>query len=668
MRLGPCLFALTLSLAAATARAEGPVPSLDLRGFHPPVDPAGFLYIEPTKTPGGGQWNFGAYASYALSPVVLRGPGDHELAKVVSHQVSLDYYGNIGIGQTWAVGVDIPTVVYQTGDDVRGLLPGSDTLPHAAIGGIAIDVKKTFVSTADLGGFGLAGLGTLYVPTDSRSYVSDNTVRGELRALAELDLLAIAVRATAGFRMRGEDETLVRDGTSKYRFGHDIPWGAGVTFRPQTIGLDREGHWRWTAEVHGAIATTPSFAAAPQSPSAFGLSARYTAGNVSGLFGAEVPLDGAVGNPLVRPVIGLGWAPRFEDADGDGIEDDKDQCPELAEDKDGFEDQDGCPDFDNDDDGVPDESDTCPKEKEDTDGFQDEDGCPDPDNDGDGVLDAQDACPNEPGPKDSPRPGCKDPDPDKDGILGDADKCPTEAEDKDGFQDQDGCPDPDNDGDGVPDASDACPLEVGEPSADPAANGCIVLDHDGDTFDDTADKCPKEPEDFDGVEDDDGCPDAKEGKPLVAVTEVKGERVLGLRVPVRIVKDDVAPASLPTLRALGQLLNQHPDWIVAVGARATGRSAEAEQVALNHSFAVVLTLRWLTHRDGAAESVAWGAVRDLPGAAASGLGILLLVPHEAAAPHEVAAPHAREPDRTPRAPKNGAPPADAAPAGAQGGK
>ena len=97
MRLGPPLLACSLSLTAAAAHADGPVPSLDLRGFHPPVDPAGFLYVEPTRTPGAEEWNFGAYASYALSPVVLRGSGDRVLGKVVSHQVSLDYYGNVGL-------------------------------------------------------------------------------------------------------------------------------------------------------------------------------------------------------------------------------------------------------------------------------------------------------------------------------------------------------------------------------------------------------------------------------------------------------------------------------------------------------------------------------------------------------------------------------------------
>jgi outer membrane protein OmpA-like peptidoglycan-associated protein len=73
-----------------------------------------------------------------------------------------------------------------------------------------------------------------------------------------------------------------------------------------------------------------------------------------------------------------------------------DKCPEEAEDKDGFQDEDGCPDPDNDGDGVPDQFDQCPDEPEDQDGFEDDDGCPDPDNDKDGVPDKDDYCPNEP--------------------------------------------------------------------------------------------------------------------------------------------------------------------------------------------------------------------------------------------------------------------------------
>jgi outer membrane protein OmpA-like peptidoglycan-associated protein len=143
-------------------------------------------------------------------------------------------------------------------------------------------------------------------------------------------------------------------------------------------------------------------------------------------------------------MIGISVAPFGpRDSDGDGIIDEFDACPDKAEDIDGFEDFDGCPEYDNDFDGIPDVEDTCPIGAEDYDGFADSDGCPDPDNDLDGILDINDACPDE-------------------------------AEDKDGFLDEDGCPDIDNDGDGILDVDD---------------------------------ECPNKPETLNGFEDQDGCPD-----------------------------------------------------------------------------------------------------------------------------------------------------------------
>ena len=135
--------------------------------------------------------------------------------------------------------------------------------------------------------------------------------------------------------------------------------------------------------------------------------------------------------------------PVDDDPDHDGIRGAADKCPNDPEDKDGFQDEDGCPDLDNDGDGIPDSKDKCPNEPEDKDGFQDEDGCPDLDNDGDGIPDAQDKCPNEPEDKDNFQDddGCPDPDNDNDGIPDAQDKCPNEPETKNGYQDEDGCPD-----------------------------------------------------------------------------------------------------------------------------------------------------------------------------------------------------------------------------------
>ena len=98
------------------------------------------------------------------------------------------------------------------------------------------------------------------------------------------------------------------------------------------------------------------------------------------------------------------------------------QGPDEPEDKDGFEDEDGCPELDNDKDGIYDSQDKCPNDPEDKDGFEDTDGCPDPDNDKDGVLDKDDKCPMQPGPKENQ--GCPDTDKDKDTVVDRLDKCP----------------------------------------------------------------------------------------------------------------------------------------------------------------------------------------------------------------------------------------------------
>lgn len=65
------------------------------------------------------------------------------------------------------------------------------------------------------------------------------------------------------------------------------------------------------------------------------------------------------------------------DRDGDGVVDARDACRLRAEDLDGFEDDDGCPDPDNDGDRVLDVDDRCPCQPETYNGGDDEDGCPD---------------------------------------------------------------------------------------------------------------------------------------------------------------------------------------------------------------------------------------------------------------------------------------------------
>jgi outer membrane protein OmpA-like peptidoglycan-associated protein len=249
--------------------------------------------------------------------------------------------------------------------------------------------------------------------------------------------------------------------------------------------------------------------------------------------GVDISLGGGAGltggerRAAFRLFLGFSWIPgvgatkSVGDKDKDGIPDDRDRCPDKPEDKDGFQDDDGCPDLDRDKDGVPDDRDKCPDEPEDRDDFQDDDGCPDPDNDGDGILDK-------------------------------ADKCPNEAEDKDGFQDDDGCPDPDNDGDKIADARD---------------------------------KCPMAPETYNGYEDSDGCPDTAPGAIAIkhGKLEVK-EKILfgvgGSKIDRRSYKllDQIAKRIIGS-PAIGQIrIEGHTD---ATGsARANQRLSQARAEAV----------------------------------------------------------------------------------------
>jgi outer membrane protein OmpA-like peptidoglycan-associated protein len=122
-----------------------------------------------------------------------------------------------------------------------------------------------------------------------------------------------------------------------------------------------------------------------------------------------------------------------------------------------------CAAIDGDGDGIPDDRDTCVTMAEDRDGFQDDDGCPDPDNDGDGLYDVDDACPDAAGGPEQR--GC--PDQDADGVPDTRDLCPALA----GPLETEGCPDRDRDR--VPDVRDACPDSPAPPREEGAlSDGC----------------------------------------------------------------------------------------------------------------------------------------------------------------------------------------------------
>ncbi|MBF11018.1 MAG: cell envelope biogenesis protein OmpA [Flavobacteriaceae bacterium] len=148
----------------------------------------------------------------------------------------------------------------------------------------------------------------------------------------------------------------------------------------------------------------------------------------------------------LQHIVGLSYNFGAGDADGDGVSDKKDECPDVP----GLKEFNGCPDTDGD--GIPDTKDRCPEEA----GSENLQGCPD--SDGDGVADIDDSCPEKPGAIEMN--GC--PDSDGDGVADNTDRCPDVA----GDISNDGCPLTDSDGDGVPDKNDKCPDTAGTKAND----------------------------------------------------------------------------------------------------------------------------------------------------------------------------------------------------------
>jgi hypothetical protein len=647
--LGTAAAATVVSLSAG-AEAQT-LPSIDARTWRAPTDPNASLVVEPAATPGPGVFSFGGFASYAYHPVTLRKAGTDDVAlRPVEHLLGLDWVANLGIGQRFAIGANVPLILYQDGTSpLPPTVSQVDKAPTTGIGDIGITMKGALMRNEG-GGLGIAALGNFTLPTGDRAgFMGEGAVTAGARVLVEYTLLVAAVQASLGYKLRTEHRTWPAAEAGGFRFGDEIPWTVGLTMRPGVLGVDSGNRQRWELAAHGWFPAGPvgpfgsgDPGSAALTPVLLTASNRIDIGHYRDTFlliGGEVGLNQAVGVPVFRGMIGLGWAPREHDLDHDGVRDDVDGCPEIPEDRDGFEDNDGCPEIDNDDDGIIDKEDACPNVKGEPSSDPKKNGCPLDDADGDGVEDKIDACPKVKGvaTKDPRTNGCPSADTDSDDVIDSLDKCPTQPEDKDGFQDADGCPDPDNDNDGIADREDACPNAAGEPSTDPTRNGCPNTDRDGDTFENDVDKCPDTAETWNGVADDDGCPD-EGGKPLVTVDD---KRLVRFATPIKISGPpealDVDAASMNAVRALAQELNRHRDWTLAVGVRPTTDASAAQMDALARSFAVVRVLASYAHRDGVAESVSWDAVKKQP-QADSGIAFLILTSAPAAAPAPTTAP------------------------------
>jgi outer membrane protein OmpA-like peptidoglycan-associated protein len=304
------------------------------------------------------------------------------------------------------VGVLVPVTAYQAGDALAGVDAPSKSGVEAVRLGAKVHILGSGKSGPSLGAALLAA-----IPTGSAGgLVREDGWGAEARALGGLRAGDYKVSLGAGVRLR--------ESTRLY----DIALGNELTFAA-SVEQRLDANKTMFAELAGATPLADPGASKKQTPLELLLGARGRDGDLMLVGAIGTGLTEGYGTPILRFVLGASWsnarpearpaapaaaaapapaAPKPDaDTDKDGIPDSRDKCRTEPATKNGYQDEDGCPDknphdVDTDGDGLMDDVDKCPKDPEDKDGFEDDDGCPDPDNDKDGIPDVNDKCPTQP--------------------------------------------------------------------------------------------------------------------------------------------------------------------------------------------------------------------------------------------------------------------------------
>lgn len=359
------------------------------------------IALDGAKAQSPHSFRFALLFDFNVGTLALR-DGNDKLGDLIPYRLDAHLLAAYQLHRRFELAVDMPFTAYQA-DNFQLLRDNGfpqDGVSSFGLGDLRVLPRINVVDPESwFLGIGVHLIPELRLPTgNGQSFLGDRGVTFAPRVAVERAFGPLRVLANLGYRFRQAGQFL------NLYVGNEFVSGAGLIYGLPDIGGLRQTQLH--AEMQLSTPTEAPFtfdqAAALKTPwEVLGGIRTKIFGNwgVELDVGRGLGLQSGYGREALRVLFAIRYDRQFSDRDHDGIPDDEDQCPDDPEDKDGF---------------------------------QDEDGCPDPDNDGDGVPDVQDACPMVPGPKEFD--GC--PDTDKDDIPDNVDKCPEQP----GPAENEGCP------------------------------------------------------------------------------------------------------------------------------------------------------------------------------------------------------------------------------------
>jgi hypothetical protein len=360
------------------------VRAQEIQRFQPALDDNGFLGLDGTRTPGALRGSAHLFTDLAFNPVDIR-VGNTQSARV-DERVMLHFGAELGLWGRGAIALRLPMVLQQqevllgtrhtdvfVPTDPQALLRyrilgasmAERDVPHDGPG-LALQLGAAFPlgKSARLVENGMP----LSTAMMRQPFATDGTVRTDVALLGDFQLFGAGIGGSVGWRHHFADEPTNNRMLEVVSIRDELTFAAAIKVPipliPTLAGV---------LEVRGV-----SDFESRDTSLELDLGARLKLGNFVIVLGGGFGLTNDQATPDGRILLGAYFVLPEGDQDHDGVDDADDACVYLPEDRDGFQDSDGCPDPDNDNDLIPDVDDKCPNVAAEEGRDEDEDGCTDP--------------------------------------------------------------------------------------------------------------------------------------------------------------------------------------------------------------------------------------------------------------------------------------------------
>jgi cysteine-rich repeat protein len=401
--------ALAAAAIVPAAQAQDK-PALDAQRFDPVPQLRGFTLVRNELTPRQGSLGGQLAINYGMNPLELGEASSGErVIGLVDNLLGFDL-GVFGAATDWlTIGATLPVLQLQFNSPEASVFAGplGGTGKTAGIGDLTLDLAFQPLRQDDDKPLSVGVIPRITFPTGSRGqFLGSGAFRVGLDVALGRRWEHFRFSAGAGYHFQSKSVAV-----SQVVADDEVRWQVGLGVPLLDDQLEIQVEYVGATVVSGTARAAVEVGAFSDNhmPMELLLAAQYAPKKAPlwVTLGAGRGLTYGFGDPDVRVFANVGlYMERTEDSapqvtidrtddDKDGIIGEYDACPTQREDRNGFEDDDGCPDNDEDFDGVTDDIDQCPRNREDVDLYQDADGCPEPDNDFDEIEDVDDDCPKD---------------------------------------------------------------------------------------------------------------------------------------------------------------------------------------------------------------------------------------------------------------------------------